>query len=96
MHTQTSNNKLKEEGEWSESKSSGLHVLHPAAAAACRFVEMPHRQALGREIVASAHHCCGIVVVRSPGCARCAIRCNQWLVVGQDERVLLSGRCARM
>jgi hypothetical protein len=36
---------VEEEGGWGESKSDGLHVMHPAAAAACRFVERPHFQA---------------------------------------------------
>jgi len=63
IHEQTSNNKWEEEGGWGESKSGGLHVMHPVAAAVCCFVERPHCQALGREIVASACHCCKVVCV---------------------------------
>jgi len=69
--------------------------MHPAAAAACRVVERPHFQALGREIIASICYCCGIVVLCTQGCAQCTIMRNQWIVVGKDERVLLSGQCAR-
>jgi len=70
--------------------------MHPAAAAACRVVEKPHFQALGREIMTSICHCCGIVVFCTQGRARCTIMRNQWLAVAKDERVLLSGRCARV
>jgi len=70
---------------------SGLHVMHPAAAAACRVVEKPHFQALGREIMALICHCCEIALLCTQGRARCTIMRNQWLAVGKDERVLLSG-----
>ena len=75
---------------------SGLHVMYPAAAAACRVVEKPHFQALGKEIMALICHCCEIVLLYTQGLARCTIMRNQWLAVGKDERVLLSGWCARV
>ena len=70
--------------------------MHSAAAAACHFVQRPHCQELGREIVAFLCYCCGIVVVRGQVHARCPIMRNPRLVVGQGLRVLLSGRCARV
>ena len=40
-------------------------------------------------------HCYRMVVLRRKYCSRCAIMCNQWLGVGLDLRVLLSGQCAQ-
>jgi len=58
----------------------------------CQKTTLP---AAGGEIVASACHCCGMVVVRSHGCVRCAIVRHRWLVFGPDECVLLSGQNVR-
>jgi len=94
IHAQTSNKTWEEEGGWGESKSGGLHAVHRTAAAACCVVDRLHFRALGREIVVSICHCCGIVMLCTQGLARCAIMRNQWLVVRKDARVSFSDQYA--
>ena len=60
--------------------------------ALCRKATLP---SVGEGDRASICHWWGIVLARRQSRGRCAILRNQWLGLGQDERVLLSVQCAR-
>jgi len=90
-----SNNQWEKEGGWGDSKSNGLHVMNPATAAACRFVKtvkfpsaVEGDRGLDTPSLINSRARKAVHGVQT-------IMRNKWLVVDKDERVLLSGRCAR-